>query len=265
MSSGQLFTGEDVTAALDDRVATVTLGRPPVNALRTQTWRELQEALSLAARADRTSVIVLRSGVGGIFSAGADVNELPMTPEVDHERQELTRTVLRQLMDAPTPTVAAIDGPALGGACALVCAADIRIGTPGTRFGLPEINVGRCGGGSHLMRHLPQGTVRLLYFTGDHLEAEEAARLGLLNVVVDDLEAGVDALARRIAAKSPNALRLAKQALNLAEPLEVQRGYEVEQQFSLRLAGTADAAEAASAFREKRPPVWASDEGRREQ
>jgi enoyl-CoA hydratase len=250
-------SGEDVRVEVNGRIAWILIDRPPVNAMRTQTWEELGAAVRRVADDPGLSVAVIASAVPGIFSAGADVKELPMSPERDEARQRLTRHVLDDILDAPQPFIVAVDGPALGGACALACAADIRVGSPTASFGLPEINVGRCGGSRHLMRHLPQGTVRLLTFTGERLSAPEAYQLGLLNVIADDLPARAAELAATIAGKSPTALRMAKQALNLAERLDVRTGYEVEQQFSLRLAGTADAREAAAAFAEKRPPRWA--------
>jgi enoyl-CoA hydratase/carnithine racemase len=100
-----------------------------------------------------------------------------------------------------------------------------------------------------------------MYFTGRPISAEQAFQLGMVSELLDDgdaLHARAAELAADIAAKSPVAVRLAKQSLDLAEELTVLAGYEVEQQFSLRLAGTPDAAEAVAAFREKREPRWSS-------
>jgi enoyl-CoA hydratase len=205
------------------------------------------------------SVLVVRSAVDGVFSAGADMKEPPAGPGTAERRSELTRRVLGAVEHAPFPVVAAVDGVALGAACALVAAADIRIGTSRARFGLPEINVGRCGGARHVMRHLPQGVVRWMYFSGDQLAAEHAVCLGFLAWLADDLDGEVGEFAGRVAAKSPVALRLAKQSLNLVERMDIDTGYEVEQQFSFRLAAHPDAAEGAAAFREKRSPRWLSE------
>jgi enoyl-CoA hydratase len=254
-----LYQGEDLRLDRTGRVATLTLDRPPVNAFRTATWREVGAALTAAAEA-AVSVLVLRSALAGMFSAGADIKEPAPSPEDAERRTRLTRGVLDAVHRAPFPVIAAVDGPALGGACALVSAADIRIAGPRATFGLPEINVGRCGGARYLMRHLGQGTVRWLYFTGDTIDAERAERLGLVAWVAGDLDGDVEQLAGRIAAKSPTALRVAKQSLNLVEWADVAAGYETEQQFDLRLAGHPDSAEAAAAFREKRPPRWLAEQ-----
>lgn len=250
-----MYDGDDVRIERRGAVAVVTLARPPVNALRTRTWTELGEAFR-AVEASVVRVVVLRSGVPGIFSAGADVKELPMAPQDDERRMALSRRVLNQVVHAPQPVISVVDGPALGGGCALAAAADIRVGSTRARFGLPELDVARCGGARHLMRHLGQGPVRLLYFTGQPMDAGDAYRLGLLAGVHGDPDAAASELAATIAGKSPVALRLAKQSLNLVEMMDVDRGYEVEQQFSLRLARTPDAAEAIAARREQRPPVW---------
>lgn len=257
--SETVYQGEDVTATLTDRTATISLSRPPVNAMRTQTWTELGEALGKVAARSAANVLVIRSGVGGIFSAGADVKELPMTPERDEHRQRLTRDVLAALGRHRVPVIAAIDGASVGGACALVSQADIRLGTRRARFSIPEIDVGRCGGTRHLRQHLDPGTVRWMAFTGSWLGASDARARGLLTWLVDDvnvLDAAVAELAERIAAKSATALRLSKQSIAESEYLDTEAGYAVEQEFSLRLAQTADAAEAAAAFAEKRAPNW---------
>jgi enoyl-CoA hydratase len=253
-----MAVAEDVETQLADRVGTLLLSRPPVNALRTQTYRELAASLR-ALQEDRACSVIVRSAVPGIFCAGADVRELPMPREVDEERQLLTRTFFAQVLRSPVPIVCAVDGPALGAGCQLAAACDVRLATRSARFGVPEITVGRCGGGRYLMRVLPQGTVRQMYFTGKPIGAEQAFQLGMVAEVLDDADAlhrRAAELARDIAAKSPVAVRMAKQSLDIAEELSVLAGYEVEQQFSLRLAATPDAAEAVAAFREKREPRW---------
>jgi enoyl-CoA hydratase len=231
--------GSDVRVVVAEGVGTVELDRPPVNALRTGTYRELAAAFERLHGDDTCRVIVLRSAVPGVFSAGADIKELPLPRRVDEARQELVRHVFSLVMRGRQPVVAAVDGYALGGGCALVAAADIRVATRRASFGLPEITAGRCGGGRHLMRVLPQGAVRRAYFTGKPIPAPEAFRLGMVDELVDGtdaLTAATDALASDIAAKDPTALRFAKEALDLAEEMTIEAGYHVEQQFTLRLA-----------------------------
>jgi enoyl-CoA hydratase len=244
-----------------DSVAAVTLDRPPVNALSSGFYAELSAVIERIAADPQVSVMVLMSASSRAFSAGADVTELAAlsgadADDADARRQELARRVFGQLLELPQPSIAVLDGPAIGAGAVIASCADMRMGSPRASFALPELSVGRCGGGRHMMRHLPQGVVRRMFFTGQPLSSEEALRFGFLDSVHDRAELADAAMARArgIAANSPLALRLGKAALNESEALPVQEGYAVEQQYTLRLARTADAREALTARREKRAP-----------
>lgn len=250
-----------VRVGIADRVAVVTLDRPPVNALSSGFYEEISDALERIGADQAVSVMVLRSASERAFCAGADVTELAALSGADAEqadvrRQALARRVFGQLVDLPQPSIAVIDGPAIGAGAVIASCADMRVGSPRASFALPEVAVGRCGGGRHLMRHLPQGVVRRMFFTARPLPSEEALRFGFLDSVYDSAELDDAALARArdIAAHSPLALRLGKAALNDSEFLPVDEGYAVEQQYTLRLARSADSREALAARREKRPP-----------
>jgi enoyl-CoA hydratase len=250
-----------VRVEIAGRVATVTLDRPPVNALSSGLYAELSAALDRVGADPQVSVAVLTSGSARAFCAGADVTELaglsgPGAEEADARRQELARRVFGQLLNLPQPCIAVVDGPAIGAGAVIASCADMRMGSPRASFSLPEVTVGRCGGGRHLMRHLPQGIVRQMYFTAEPLTSRDALRFGLLDSVHDSaaLAGAAMARARAIAAHSPLALRLGKAALNDSEPLPVQEGYATEQRYTLRLARSADAREALAARREKRAP-----------
>ena len=244
-----------------DSVAAVTLDRPPVNALSSGFYAELSAVLERIAADPQVSVMVLMSASSRAFSAGADMTELAAlsgadADDADTRRQELARRVFGQLLELPQPSIAVLDGPAIGAGAVIASCADMRMGSRQASFALPELSVGRCGGGRHMMRHLPQGIVRRMFFTGQPLLSEEALRFGFLDSVHDRAELADAAMARArgIAANSPLALRLGKAALNESEALPVQQGYAVEQQYTLRLARTADAREALAARREKRAP-----------
>lgn len=260
MSSDQM---EFVQVAEEDRVAVLQLARPPVNAVSLAMLDELLTVFRrLAGRRD-ISAVVLSSASERCFCAGADIRELGEIPAEDRaaydiKRQQSVRELFNLLWTLPQPTVAAINGAALGTGAVLVACCDVRYASERAQIGLTEIDVGRCGGGRHLMRLLPQGTLREMYFSGRRLGAPDAMRLGFVQKVVahgDELEAAV-ALARAIASKSPIALRFAKEALNQSEALSLNEGYAVEQEFSQRLAQTKDAREAVQAFVERRQPVW---------
>jgi enoyl-CoA hydratase/carnithine racemase len=256
-------TGSQVKVEIADRVAAVILDRPPVNALSSGFYAEISAALDQIAASSQVSVMVLSSASARAFCAGADVTELaalsgPEAAQSDARRQELARRVFGQLLDLPQPSIAVVDGPAIGAGAVIASCADMRMGSPRASFALPEVAVGRCGGGRHLMRHLPQGIVRRMFFTAQPLTSEEALRFGFLDSLHDsaDLVQAAMTRARDIAAYSPLALRLGKAALNESEPLPVQDGYAVEQRYTLRLARSADSREALAARREKRPPVF---------
>jgi enoyl-CoA hydratase/carnithine racemase len=251
----------DVQLTAVDRIAWLTLDRPPVNALSSPMYEALSRALDAVARDREVSVVIVASAVSRAFCAGADVGELATlngsaAEAADVRRQQLARDTFDALLDLPQPTIAAVDGPAIGAGAVLASCCDIRLASGRAWFQLPEVDVGRCGGGRHLMRHLPQTVVRRMFFTGEPLSALRAAQLGFVELVDEskDVADEAAALARTIAAKSPIALRLGKEALNGSEGVPVKAGYAFEQSYTLRLARTADAREALTARREKREP-----------
>ncbi|MFE5699604.1 enoyl-CoA hydratase-related protein [Rhodococcus koreensis] len=252
-----------VDVRYDDRIAVVTLDRAPVNALSSAMYEDLAEALDDVAGATRVSAVLLRSASSKVFCAGADVRELGALTgaearAADVGRQELARSVFDSLLNLPQPTIAVLDGPAIGAGAVIASCCDLRVSSARASFRLPEVDVGRCGGARHLMRHLPQGIVRTMYFTASILDARQAEKYGFVELIPegqDLLKASFDR-ARQIAEKSPIALRLGKRALNESEALPVTEGYAAEQQYTLKLARTDDAAEAIRARREGRPPTF---------
>jgi len=244
----------------DDRIAVVTLNRAPVNALSSEMYEDLRDALDDVAGANRVSAVIVRSS-NKVFCAGADVRELGALTGVearqaDVRRQELARSVFDGLLELPHPTIAVLDGPAIGAGAVIASCCDLRIASTRASFRLPEVDVGRCGGARHLMRHLPQGVVRKMFFTAGVLDAKGADKYGFVELVDNDenpFEIAIEQ-ARQIIEKSPVALRLGKRALNDSEALPVSEGYAVEQQYTLKLARTADAAEAILARSEGRKP-----------
>jgi enoyl-CoA hydratase len=193
------------------------------------------------------------------FCAGKDLHEfLATTVEEDPVKAAVTRRCFSAIMHCQVPVIAAVNGPALGAGCVIASACDIRVASDGATFSLPEINVGRCGGGAHVGRLIPQGALRKMFFTGQPIQAAEAYRLGLVDVLSKPEELMTDArrLAETIAVKSPLGLRFGKRALNEVEFLPTEQGYPIEQQYSTRLMATEDAREAAKAVVEKRKPVF---------
>jgi enoyl-CoA hydratase len=247
---------------IDGPVAEVIIDRPPVNAVTTAMYGDLIAAFEAVSRRTDVHCALLRSALPGGFSAGADIREA-VAPEAslespDQFRARLARTCYDRIVNCAQPTIAVVNGYALGAGAVLAASCDIRYMAASARIGLPEINAGRCGGGRHLMRLIPQGRLRLMYFTGEPMSAQEALHYDLVQAVLPDNQVleQARALARRIAGKSPLGLRLAKRALNECESMELDEGYGHEQSYTLRLATTHDAAEAVAATLEKRAPRW---------
>ena len=241
-------------------IATVTIDAPPVNAFTIARYERMAEIFeALNERVDVNCVILTAAGTKA-FSAGLDIHEFLATPvERDDERQAIGMRAFVAVRNCPVPVIAAINGFALGAGMAFAALCDIRIASEGATFGLPEINVGRCGGAAFVSRYVPEGSVRLMFFTGEPIGAHEAHRLGLVEQVVAPrkLAAAAREVAEVIAAKSPIGLRIGKQSLNAAEGLRYDAGYEIEQRYSAELVKTADSREALQALVERRLPVFA--------
>ena len=242
-------------------VADVVLDRPAVNALDAAGWRELSDLVTETGRRDDVNAMVL-SGHGRGFCAGVDIKELAADSSLITEVNRGCFDAFAAVYDCPVPVIGAVHGYALGGGVALAGSCDIVVSEKGTQFGLPEIDRGALGGGTHLIRLFPQQKARMMMFTGRPVLAEEAYRLGALEDVTEIGEAHERAMdiAADIASKSPMAVRLAKQSLNGIELLDVKRSYRFEQGFTLELYTSSDSQEARDAFVEKRDASF-SDEG----
>lgn len=248
-----------IDVSFDGAVAEITIDCPPVNAITLANYREIAEAFEAADTWDGVNCVVFTATGQRAFCAGLDLKEfLAATVEEDPDRARIVRRCFKSIRDCALPTIAAVNGPALGAGAVLASVCDIRIASDAARFSMPEINVGRCGGAAHLGRHFPQGMVRRMFFTGEPIDAREAWRFGFVQEVTepDALLPAARALAATIAAKAPLGLRYGKQALNQIEFLPVDEGYQIEQQFSTLLMRTEDAREATAATLEKRAPVF---------
>lgn len=249
----------DLVVETADKIITVTIDRPPVNALTLALYGRIADTFEEIGRRTDVHCVVLTGRGTRAFCAGLDLNEfLAATPEQDPERAAIVRRTFSAVRHCAVPVIAAVNGPALGAGCVLSSVCDIRIAAQNATFGLPEINVGRCGGGAHIGRHIPQGALRKMFFTGRPISADEAFRLGLVQDVVapDQLMTSALDLARVISAKAPLGLRIGKRALNEIEFMPVEDGYAREQTYSTQLMHTQDAREATRAVLEKRPPVF---------
>jgi enoyl-CoA hydratase len=249
----------DIVVETSGKIATVIIDRPPVNAITLAGYRQVAEIFGDLGRRSDVNCAVFTARGSKAFCAGIDLNEFKtMKVEDDPERSRLAREAFAAIRQCAIPVIGAINGPALGAGCVFSAVCDIRVASETATFGLPEINVGRCGGGAHVGRLIPQGALRLMFFTGQPISAADAYRLGFVDRLVpagQALSAAME-LAATIARKAPLGLRLGKEALNRAETLPVEEGYAVEQSYSAKLLLTEDCREATRAVLEKRAPVF---------
>jgi enoyl-CoA hydratase len=258
-----------IDVSISDLVATVTLRRPPVNALSAPMMREIAEVFTWLGRGTDAAVAILTATGDRIFCAGADIGEsdrrynrrelLPSESVADLvDPGEVVRDCFFSISGGTLPVIAAVNGLALGAGVALVASCDIVIASSNAEFALPEIDVGVLGGGRHLQRLVGPFKAREMMFTGRRMTAAELSAHGSVSNVVTPGELAGAALdvARVIAGKSPLALRLAKQAMNRVEHLPLEDGYRLEQDYTSRVSRFDDALEARTARLEKREPTW---------
>ncbi|PLC52141.1 enoyl-CoA hydratase [Pollutimonas nitritireducens] len=242
-----------------DKIAVVTLDAPPVNALTLARYAAIGHMFDSINDMKDINVVIFTAKGSKAFCAGLELREfLAATPEEDPERAEVVRATFKSIRHCKVPVIAAVNGPALGAGSVLASTSDIRIASEKATFSMPEINVGRCGGGAHTGRLVSQGMLRLMAFTGEQMSAWEAHRVGFVERVVPPrllMPTAMD-LAQVIAAKSRIGLVTMKEALNRIEDVPVDEGYEVEQYYSTKLMLTEDAREATRAVVEKRAPVF---------
>ena len=245
---------------IDDRVARITFARPPVNIFNIAMMREINDALSQCAPQRGIVAIVFDAAADcRAFSAGVAVEE--HVEETIFQMLDSFHAIFRNLEQLARPTIAVVDGPALGGGCELVLACDIAIASERARFGQPEIKLGVFPPVAAVL--LPQligdKRARQLILTGEIVEAAEAARLGLVNYVVagNELEEKTSELLSRFRNLSAAALELTRKAIDLGRARSLDSALkEVESLYLNELMKTHDANEGISAFVEKRKPMW---------
>lgn len=245
---------------IDQRIATVTLNRPPVNAQNAELRAEITAVFDMLSDRDDVSVVVL-TGSGKVFSAGADIRERPnlgATPGAYGRHNRLVRESYYAVVECSKPVIAAINGPAMGAGFGLVMAADIWVASEEAFVSMPEINVGLAGGVTFLQKVFGRSRARRMFYTGMKVSAQELYRLGLVEACLpaDQLMPFTMEIARDMASKSPIALRLAKEAARMTELMPTRDAYRYEQGNTVALSRTEDALEAQMAFLEKRAPVY---------
>ena len=244
----------------DDHIAVITLNRPDkLNALNAEVRATLRDMFDALAEDDSVRVVVIHGTGEKAFVAGADITEFAARTPEEQRAVYAQRRIYETVADFPKPVIAAIHGFCIGGGSELALACDIRVGDRTARISQAEIRIGLIpggGGAQRLARLVGRGWASIISLTGDFVEAEEAHRIGYLDVLVDEgqhLDRAIE-LAGRMARWSPVSLRLAKDAIRAAFEMPLAEGLVYEKERFLDAFASEDGREGVTAFTEKRKP-----------
>ena len=245
---------------IENGIAEMVLDRPPVNAFDSQDWFAIADHIKSLGQDNAVRVIIIRAEGKG-FCAGVDIKELAEDGKKILDVNRGNYQTFEAIHCNAKPVIVAVHGFVLGGGIGMVGAADIIIASDCARFGVPEVDRGAMGGGAHLQRMFPVQKVRYMYFTGEYIGAEEAYRLGAVECIVpkDQLRETAFLMAKKIAAKSPAMIKLAKEALTGVEDGDLESKYRWEQGFTYEAYTLSDSQEARDAFVENRDVDFKSE------
>jgi enoyl-CoA hydratase len=253
---------ELLTFQVADRIATITVNRPDkLNALNDALMAELGRAIDEAVGREDVGGVLL-TGAGRAFVAGADIAELAGQNAVEGKaRAERGQRTFRRFETSPKPTIAAVNGFALGGGCELAMACHIRLASDAAKFGQPEVKLGIVpgyGGSQRLPRLVGKGRALQLLLTGEMIDAAEALRIGLVNRVVPaaELLPSARTMLATILAQGPRAVAQCIEAVDRGLDMGLDDAIALEASYFGLLSATADKAEGMRAFLEKRAPTF---------
>ena len=261
MSASHLVRGQ-----LDGSVLRLTLDNPPANALSMAAMHDLQAALD-AARDDPSVRVIIVASAGKLFSGGHDLKEMTAhRGDADRGKSFFENTfascsrLMQSIVEHPRPVIAQVDGIATAAGCQLVASCDLAIASDRSSFGVNGIDVGLfCSTPAvALTRTLNRKRAMEMLLTGEMIDAATALEYGLINRVVpaERLDQTVGAVATRIAAKSPTAVKLGKEAVQAQASLGLGDAYESASRVMVENMLDADAEEGIDAFFDKRRPLW---------
>ena len=246
---------------ISESIATITIDRPEVkNALDLATVGEMRAALQTLASNDEAGVLIITGAGEAAFVSGADINDIRARTR-DDGLAAINSSLFAEIERFPRPTIAAINGFALGGGCELALACDIRIAADTAKFGQPELGLGiipGAGATQRLPRIVGMGRAKHLILTGEIVDAKQALEMGLVSAVTPpgQLQIRARELAKKILRQGPLAAKLAKLALNVSARVDLDSGLLVETLAQALCYGSEDKLEGTTAFLEKRKPKF---------
>lgn len=262
MSGAGLMSYESLLVEVEAGVATIVVNRPEKrNALNATVRREVVEALDALRKTPEVRVVVITGAGDKAFIAGADIAEFAERTPLEQRAAMEGRRIFEEIASFPKPTIAMINGFALGGGCEVALACDLRIAARSAKLGQPEVRLGILPGGGGTQR-LPRlvgiGRALRLIMTGELISADEAERIGLVEEVVDDAElaARTAEVARTLAGYSPVALKLIKEAVRATMEMPLGAGLQFERELFVTAFASDDRMEGVSAFLDKRTPEF---------
>jgi methylglutaconyl-CoA hydratase len=247
------------------KVARITLNRPEVrNAFTATMIRELREAVRTAASDPAVRVVVL-SGTGLSFCAGADLNWMREIISASYEQNYAESLALADFLEEldtlPKPTVARVNGPAVGGGTGFIAACDIAVASSAATFGLSEVKIGLVPAviSPYVVQRIGESQARRYFLTGERFDARRAEEIGLVHMVVDpdDLEARLKEVLDGLLSSGPEALAKAKELLRRIPRLSPAEARTFGAEMIAALRVSAEGQEGMAAFLERRKPKWA--------
>jgi enoyl-CoA hydratase/carnithine racemase len=252
---------QNITLEKKDGITKLTINRPPVNVVNYDTLMEINAALEALGKDGETKILLIRGSGNRAFCAGIEVKDHlgEMMPRMMKEFDRMFR-LLRGL---GKPSIAVVNGVALGGGCELVAGCDMAIAAEKAELGQPEIKLGGLAPAAAALftRIMGEKKAFELILLGENISAKEAERIGLVNKVVaeEELDATAEELARRLIDKSSLSLKLVRDALyQCADTAEFDKAVQKGTELGIKTWETEDGQEGLKSFLEKRKPVWKS-------
>lgn len=259
---GEGMSFQNIKLVYEGKLALIIIDRPEVrNALDQQTIDELRQALRQIKEEDEAGCVIFTGSGEKSFAAGADIAALREKQSHDALKRGIMQEFYDEIESFEKPTIAMINGFALGGGCELAMACDIRVAAEHAKLGLPELNLAiipGAGGTQRLSRIVGKGKAMELILTGKILSADEAERIGLVSACVpqQELKSKTFEIADQVLSKGPLAARLAKMAVNMGYETDMKTALMIERLSQALLFASEDKREGTTAFLEKRKPNY---------